>query len=443
MLSRVQEWLHRPVDILPLAIFRIVFGVLMLFSTLRFIGHGWIDEFYIQPIYHFTYLGFGWVHPLPALGMYIVFGLLVLLSVLIAIGLFYRVSIISFFLLFTYVELIDKTYYLNHYYFISMMSVLMIALPLNQKWAFDTRLFTHLRVDCVPAWMLYAPRLMLGIVYFYAGLAKLNPDWMLGALPLRIWLPANAGMPVIGQWFDYAWVAYLMSWAGAAYDLTIPFWLSWQQTRMFAYCAVIVFHLMTAMLFNIGVFPYVMIACTLVFFNGSDWRWFANKFRLEIPIPQNQIKLKFSPILLWLVSIFFLWQLLMPLRHWLYPGNHLWTNEGYRFAWHVMLVEKNGSVIYRIENPDNEQFWIVYPSEYLTPQQEQQMSFQPDMILQFAHFLADTYATRCDCNPAIYADTYVSLNLRPGQPIVDSQRNLTGVEQTVLSANWIIPLSSE
>lgn len=442
MLTKAHAWLHRPVDILPLAIFRIAFGVLMLFSTLRFIGRGWIDEFYVQPIYHFTYLGFDWIRPLSPSGMVLVFWLLVLLSILIALGLLYRISIISFFLLFTYVELIDKTYYLNHYYFISVMSLLMIVLPLNRKWALDVRLFPKLRADCAPAWMLYAPRLMLGIVYFYAGLAKLNPDWMLGALPLRIWLPANAGMPIIGQWFDYAWVAYGMSWAGAAYDLTIPFWLSWRRTRPFAYLAVIFFHVMTAMLFNIGVFPYVMIACTLIFFNARDWRWLAAKFKLELSASEDRISLKSSPIVLGFIGIFFIWQLLMPLRHWLIAGNHLWTNEGYRFAWHVMLVEKNGTVSYRVENPENEQFWIVYPSDYLTAQQEQQMSFQPDMIVQFAHFLADTYAVRCDCQPAVYADTYVSLNLRPGQAIVDPQVNLAQVSLTQQPADWLVPLQS-
>ncbi|MEO1644475.1 MAG: HTTM domain-containing protein, partial [Chloroflexota bacterium] len=398
-------------------------------------------EFYIDPIYHFTYLGFQWVQPLSPNLMGAVFIILALLAGMIALGAFYRVSITAFFLLFTYVELIDKTYYLNHYYFISVMSLLMIVLPLHRKWSVDTYLFPHIRADYTPAWTLYAPRLMLGIVYFYAGLAKLTPDWMLDALPLRIWLPTNTTFPLIGRWFDYLWVAYAMSWVGAFYDLTIAFWLSWRRSRPLAYIAVIGFHLMTALLFNIGVFPWVMIACTLIFFDARDWRWLASKLNLKMsPATPAPKKLSVMPALLGLVGIFFIWQLLMPLRHWVYPGNHLWTNEGYRFAWHVMLVEKNGTVIYRVEDPDSERFWIVFPDDYLTPQQEQQMSFQPDMILQFAHFLTDEYALQCTCEPEVYADTYVSLNRRTGQPIIAPEVNLAREIYSWQPRSWIVSL---
>lgn len=340
----------------------------MLYSTLRFVANGWVREFYIDPVYHFTYTGFGWVRPLPPAGMYAVFGVIALLAVLIAAGLFYRVSITAFFVLFTYVELIDKTYYLNHYYFVSVMSLLMIALPLNAKWSVDVRLFPRVHADHVPAWTVYAPRLMLGIVYVYAGLAKLSPDWLFGALPMRIWLPANADLPLIGWLFDYLWVAYTFGWAGALYDLTIPFWLVWRWTRPFAYLAVIGFHILTALLFNIGVFPLVMIACTLVFFDGRDWRWLISR----IPLCEDAVhrattpsSLKPSVVSLCLIAVFFVWQLLMPLRRWLYPGNHLWTNEGYRFAWHVMLAENTGTVSYRVQDPNSNRFWIVYPDEYL------------------------------------------------------------------------------
>jgi hypothetical protein len=441
MLRRFIASLHQPVDILPLVIFRIAFGVLMFFSTLRFILRGWVREFYIDPIYHFTYWGFSWIAPLPPSGMWIVFIALLILSLMIAIGLCYRISITSFFLLFTYVELIDKTYYLNHYYFVSVMSLLMIALPLHRKWSLDGLLFPSLKADVIPAWMLYMPRLMLGIVYFYAGLAKLNPDWLLGALPMRIWLPANADLPLVGSLFDKLWVAYAASWFGAIYDLTIPFWLIWRRSRPLAYGAVIGFHLLTAALFNIGVFPYVMIFCTLIFFSGADWRKLFSCSSINLNTVILEPTFKHKPLLLTALGAFFLWQLLMPLRHWLYPGNHMWTNEGYRFAWHVMLVEKNGSVTFRVEDEIGD-FWIIYPKTYLTPQQAQQMSFQPDMLLQFAHFLADEYASECECQPEVYADTYVSFNLRRGQVIIQPDVNLASQSYSLQPAAWVAPLES-
>jgi hypothetical protein len=203
-----------PVDIGPLIVLRVAFGLLMGGSAIRFMARGWIRELYIMPQFHFTYSGFDWLRPLPEAGLWLVFIALTLLSLCIAIGLAYRFSIISFFLLFTYVELLDKSYYLNHYYFVSLLSFLLIFLPLNGAYALDNRLGIAPRRTAVPAWMVWAVRLQLGLVYCFAGLAKLNPDWLLEALPLRIWLRARTGTPLIGGLFDAAWVAFAMSWAG-------------------------------------------------------------------------------------------------------------------------------------------------------------------------------------------------------------------------------------
>lgn len=418
MLHTLWLRLHAPVDALPLIILRIAFGVLMFFSTLRFIMRGWVREFYIDPIYHFTYLGFGWVTPLPALGMMLVFVCLLCLSACIAIGMAYRISMILFFILFTYVELLDKSYYLNHYYFISVMSLLMIVLPLNCYASVDSWHDAKLRATHVPAWALYAPRLLLCLVYFYAGLAKISEDWLLRGLPLAIWLPARGDIPLIGQYFDHTWVAYAMSWGGAIYDLTIAFALSWRRTRLLAYIAVIGFHILTAILFNIGVFPWVMIACTLIFFDETQWRKWFPRLLSHVPLPPYNVRSSPRWIEAMLV-LFFIWQVIMPLRHWWTSDNYLWTNQGFRFAWHVMVVEKNGTVIYRVEDPNQVgRFWVVYPSDYLTRQQEHQMSFQPDMIIQFAHYLDELYQSECACDPQVYADTYVSLNGREGQNIL-------------------------
>ncbi|MCC6566979.1 MAG: HTTM domain-containing protein [Chloroflexi bacterium] len=443
MIDALRRRLTRPADLLPLAIFRIGFGVLMLFSALRFTTLGWIDAFYIAPGYHFSYFGFDWVRPLPPAGMYAAFAILSGCAVLIALGLFYRAAIVTFFVLFTYVELIDLAYYLNHYYFISVMSLLMTVLPLNRTLSLDARWRPELRASTAPAWMVAAPRIMLGLVYVYAGIAKLNPDWLIDAQPLRIWLRASAGMPVIGPLFDQPWIAHAMSWAGAAFDLTIPFWLSWRRSRPLAYLVVIGFHTMTGLLFPIGVFPWVMIACTLVFFGADDWRWLFARIGRTLPTADPTRAVRPARWIAPAVALFFAWQVLMPLRHWLYPGNYLWTNEGFRFAWHVMLVEKNGAVTFRVEDPATDRFWIVYPSDYLTRVQEHQMSFQPDMIAQFARFLADKYAPICGCEPAVYADTHVSMNGRPGQPIVDSGRDLSRVRRSLLSADWIVPLATD
>jgi len=418
--SVAKKALLQPVNIGPFLAVRVAFGLLMFTSMVRFMLRGWVTEMYVQPQFHFTYAGFGWIRPLSAAGMWLIFIVLAVLGLTIAAGLFTRFSLVSFFLLFTYVELIDKTYYLNHYYFVSLFSFLLIFLPLNRAWSLDGRFGRVKRQQTVPAWMIWLVRLQLGLVYFFAGLAKLNADWLLAAQPLTIWLHARTGTPLIGALFDQPWLPYLMSWAGLLFDLTVPVWLCWRRTRVGAYTAVIIFHGLTGLLFNIGMFPWIMSACTLVFFN---WRVPPAVTR-DLTVP----KFRTSRWLAFLLALFFLAQVLLPLRHWLYPGNVNWTEEGFRFAWRVMLVEKTGQVTFLVRDVANGDEWLVLPSDFLTDQQEKQMAFQPDMIVQFAHFLADHYPRPVE----VRAEAYVSWNGRPSRLLIDPTVNLVDAAST----NW-------
>ena len=422
-------WLSRPMDIGPLVVLRVVFGLTMLVGAVRFMARGWIREFYVLPQFHFTYDGFAWVRPLPEWGLWLVFVALAGLALAIALGLAYHLSMGAFCLLFTYVELLDKTTYLNHYYFISVLSLLLLFLPLNGRASLDTRLGWVSPRATVPVWMVWIVRLQLGFVYFYAGLAKLNRDWLLDAQPLRIWLHARTATPLIGPLFDQAQVGYAMSWAGMLFDLTIFFWLCWPRTRLLAYGAVIVFHTLTAVLFNIGLFPWIMIGCTLVFF---DWR--LPPLSAAAPRPDERPAAVARPtwrgaLLAGLLAL----QAVLPLRHWLYPGDVNWTEEGGRFAWRVMLVEKTGDATFFVRDKATGRETTVWPGDYLTLLQERQMAWQPDMIVQFAHFLARQYPG----DVAVRAEVYVSWNGRPSRLLIDPQVDLLEVGDGPRPKAWI------
>ena len=415
----------------------------MLVSTLRFIARGWIHEFYIAPHYHFTYYGLDWIKPLPGNGMYYVFGAMTVLAILITLGFAYRFSMAAFFLLFTYVELLDKSFYLNHYYLVSLLSFLLIFLPLHRAFSLDSWLRPTLKTSHVPRWTIAAIQLQLGIVYFFAGVSKLNPDWLLHAMPLKIWLSASTDFPLIGRYFDYEWVPYLMSWAGAFFDLTIPFFLVWRRSRPFAYLAVIGFHAMTGLLFPIGMFPWMMIGVTLIFFPASTYsRWLkfdTVKVVVERPFGRS---LKRPPLLMTrlasgILVVFFMFQLLLPLRHWLYPGDVLWTEEGFRFSWRVMLVEKTGFATFYITEPHTGKQWTVYPRNYLTPQQENQMSYQPDMLLQFAHYLADDFEQHGYEDVEVRSEAYVSWNGRSSCLLIDPDVDLAHQPESILPKQWV------
>lgn len=451
MLARFITRIQDPTPIIPLIVFRIMFGSLMFISTLRFILNGWVYEFYIAPDFHFKYLWFDWVKPLPDQWMYIPFILMLVASVSILVGFAYHFSIASFFLLFTYVELLDKTYYLNHYYFVSILSFLFIFLPLNRAFSVDARLNPSIRATHVPTWTVWSIRLLLGLVYCFAGLAKLYDDWLLRGVPLSIWLKTRTEFPIIGDLFLHPWFALVMSWAGAIYDLTIPFWLLWKRTRLLAYIAVILFHVMTAMLFPIGMFPWIMIGSTLIFFNECDYRRVYKILQKAIPLPEwEPSSIRYKPkwtigqqLIFIILGLFFLFQLLMPLRFLLYPGYINWTEQGYRFSWRVMLVEKAGFATFTVVDTESDKRWNVYPSEYLTPYQEKQMSFQPDMILEFAHYVEDLARQQGYRDVAVYADVWVAFNGRVSQTYIDSTVDLTLHENELHNKDWILPLVLE
>jgi len=188
---------HAPVDIASLAAFRFLFGLLMALAMTRFLAKGWVRELYVGPVFHFTYEGFDWVRPWPGPLMHLHFVLLAGAAMGVAAGFYYRICITIFFLGFTYVELIDQTAYLNHYYLISLLSGLMIFLPANRAWSIDVLRRPGLRLDAVPAWTLNILRFQIGVVFVFAGLAKLNADWLLSAQPLRIWLAARSDLPLL------------------------------------------------------------------------------------------------------------------------------------------------------------------------------------------------------------------------------------------------------
>ena len=99
--------------------FGVLFGALMLWEVGRYFSHNWIELYYIEPKFHFTYYGFSWVRPWPGEWMHVHFLALGVLAVLILVGLCYRIAAALFFLGFTYVFLLDQARYLNHFYLVT------------------------------------------------------------------------------------------------------------------------------------------------------------------------------------------------------------------------------------------------------------------------------------------------------------------------------------
>jgi hypothetical protein len=319
----------------------------------------------------------------------------------------------------------------------------------------------------------------------------------LEAQPLAIWLPAKYDTPLLGDLLQQPWAHYSFAWSGAAYDLLIPFLLFWRPTRVFAFVLVVVFHILTRVLFPIGMFPYIMIVSALVFFDAGVHERVLTTFRRVVvalirksPVtslinfgkskmsnnkggkeagPQvqrtdkeareiraisgkkkylsrstcyykKQSSFSFPAIV---VALVLLLHLLLPWRYVLHPGELFWTEEGYRFSWRVMLMEKAGYLTYKIEDPETGKRKSIDPGNYLTTFQQKQLATQPDFILEFAHFLASEHQKKDGPLPAVFAESYVALNGRGSRAYVNPDINLTTITYDTPRLEWLMPFEED
>lgn len=441
--SSLQTRLNQPLDIAALAAFRILFGSLMAVGALRFMANGWIERLYVEPGFHFKYWGFGWVPEPGPVGLYLLFSGVAICAAAVALGAFYRIAIIGFLLLFSWAELIDVTTYLNHHYLVIILSFVLCFLSPHRAWSVDAWRRPALRRTALPAWQTWWLRFHVGLLYFYAGWAKFEADWLLHAQPLNIWLPPLAGIPLIGPLLDEVWVHYAFSWFAFVFDVTIIFFMLMRRTRPYAFAVIVVFHVLTHLFFNIGLFPFIMVLSVLVFFE-PDWpRRLLPALQRRAPAPAAAAPPRtLHPAAAWAIAGFCLIQFLLPLRHWLYPGTVLWHEQGMRYSWRVMLREKSGSLAYHVVRPDGQR-QIVTPHEYLTEAQYREMAGQPDLILQLAHRIRDDMNARGLGPVQVFAESWVSLNGRAAKPLIKPDVDLAQVEDGLGVANWITAPPSE
>jgi hypothetical protein len=196
-------------------------------------------------------------------------------------------------------------------------------------------------------------------------------------------------------------------------------------------------------------FPWLMITFALIFFPPSVPRrllpghWLPKPEESPIalePAAQPTTNRPSNSRLHWaLLTTYITLQILLPLRHWLYPGDPCWTEEGFRLSWNVMLMEKNGDIAFNVTDPATAQTWIIDLNDHLTRQQIKMMSTQPDMILAFSHHLAEDFDHRGHPGVEVRADAHVSLNGRPPARLIDPKFDLAQAKDTFLPKPWILP----
>jgi hypothetical protein len=448
-LNRLGSHLFAPIDGASIAVFRMLFGAIMVWEVWRYFAYGWIGTHFVEPEFFFSYPGFRWVKPWPGNGMYWHFAALGVLAVLIAAGLLYRVAMALFFAGFVYIFLIDQARYLNHFYLVALMAFLMVLAPAARVWSVDALLARGRRQAQIPAWSLFILCAQVEIMYLYAGLMKIDRDW-LQLEPLRQWLAGNAELPLIGPLLLNDAVVAAAAYGTIALHLLGAPLLLFRATRLWIFLAYCVFHGLNALFWNIGIFPWFIIAATLLFF-PPDWpRRLLERLRgpatvLMQPLPQAAAP---SPAMRGAVTAFvgawIVLQLAIPLRFLAYPGYVSWHEQGHRFSWRMMLRDKEGVAVFSIRDPQTGGSWLADPSYSLTEKQHRTMVGRPELLRLFAHHLERVWAEEHGTpNVEVRALSAVSLNGRPARPLVDPNRDLTEVAFSLRPADWIVDLGDE
>ena len=443
-LGRLRQRLFQPVDIASIVVFRMLFGAIMMWEVWRYFENDWIRKYYIVRKVHFKYFGFDWVQSWPGDWMYVHFLAVAVFAFCVMTGLFYRVTSWLLFLSFSYWYLLDETRYLNHLYLTALLAFLLAIIPAHRAKSLDVRRKPELASPTIPAWCLWIVQIQVGIVYFYAGIAKINADWLRGE-PLRQWLANRSDYPLIGSWSDTELAVGFFGYCGLLFDLLVVPALLWRRTRVCALLAAIFFNVSNKMMFNIGIFPVLMLGATLLLL-PPDWPRKVGLFFF----PQKDSKPKprsysISPQLKTFTTLLFLaylsFQLLFPFRHWLYPGNVNWTEEGHRFSWRMKLRQKRAAATFIATIPKTKENWVIDHTEYLSSKQSSMFGRWPDMCIQFAHFMEKELRKEGHEDVEIRVKTMVSLNGREPELLIDPELDLTQVQRTLKHQDWLLPMT--
>jgi vitamin K-dependent gamma-carboxylase len=438
----LSKFIFKQIDNTSLVVFRVFFGLLICLEGFGAIATGWVKRTFIDPDFTFTFIGFEWLQPLPGVGMYIYFVILGICGLLVMIGYKYRWSIGIFTVLWTSAYLMQKTSYNNHYYLLILLCIFMWIVPAHHYLSIDAKRNPALKKIHMPNWCLWIFILQLFIVYTYASVAKMYPDWISGEVPKNL-MGGRRGLPIIGEFLQQNWIHYILTYVGIGFDLLIIPLLLWKRTRVFIFCCAIVFHLFNSFILHIGIFPYMSLALCIFFFEPETIR---NIFLKKKAIyKDNEIILSpYRNIVIPIFVIYFILQIALPVRHWAFQDDVLWTEEGHRLSWRMMLRSKTGNVKLKIVDKNSGKLIThVNPATYTTPKQAKRIAVKPDMLWQFVQFLEKEYAKEGK-EVCIYAKGSVRVNNHAYQKLFDPTVDIAAEKWSHFSHHdWILPFKSK
>ena len=445
--SGLRNWLSQPTDGATLGTFRSLFGIVLFLETALLLFD--IDAHFPSWEFRPTYGDFLAWHREARLPYFLTLSIQLLAAAGLAMGFCVRWSAGLFCLAFCYDFLLDPSHFNNHYYLIGLLA---FWLGVVDSGKFARLEFRGTGSPWVPRWHLEIVRFHVTIAYLFGGINKVNSDWLSGE-PMRQWAAVEANRPVIGPWMALPETGLFFAYAGLVFDLTIPFLLLWRRTRVLAIVATLAFHLTNTWLFDIGAFPYLMIAANVLYLEPeTPRRWwkrllalFAAPEKTSLPGPIKDVA--WLPMNRWLVSLLAIYiglQFTLPFRHLAYDGWVEWTEEGKNFSWRMMLTHKDCWLRIRVVDPETNTVWRVDHEQHLSGRQNRGKGVRgnPRLLAQYARFLKEQAIEEFSMkNPRVYAECLASINGRPYQFLVDPQTDLATAELSWWQTpKWIVPL---
>ncbi len=444
--ERLRRYLAEPISIQSLVAIRVLFGAILTWDCWRYIRHDRIARYYVDVEVTFPYFGWELIQPLPEPYIHWVWLATGVSAFLVMIGLFYRAAIVVFLLSFGYIFLLDRTQYLNHNYLVLLYAALLAVAPANRAWSVDAWLLPEIRSLTIPRWPVTAIKAQTEIVLIYAGIVKITDDWLRGE-PLAMWLRAQADEVWIGPLFHHDWVILLACWGVIALHILGAPLLLWSRTRLPVFVIYCCFHVANSIFFNIGIFPWLTIAVTTIFF-APDWpgQLIARITRRPLPVVPVGRRGAVAPLSAGLMAFLALWfavQLVVPQRQILFPNMVGWTGDGHRFSWRMRIYDRQAEGWFEIRSADGTEVWRVDPLDLLTPRQANAVLTRPDLIHAFAAKLEARMRANGHGDVAVHAHIEKSLNGRPRQLFVDPEVDLTAVAFNWFGPDpWVLPLET-
>jgi len=427
--------LFKAIDNSPLVVFRIFFGFLVACESFGAILTGWVKRILIDPEVTFSFIGFEWLKPLPGFGMYFYFIAMGVFGLAIMFGYRYRLAIISYTLLWAGVYFMQKTAYNNHYYLLLLISFLLIFLPANSYASLDVRQNRIKEENTMPYWISLLFIIQVAIVYVFASIAKFYPDWLDGTFTRNL-LADSTNVIALKKLFLQKWFYLFIAYMGIVFDLLIVPLLLFKKTRMLALLASLTFHLFNAIFLEIGIFPFFALTFALFFYEPETIRSVFLRKKTSIETENGHSNYYGKKIVYFLIIPYLIIQLLLPLRHHFIEGDVLWTEEGHRLSWRMMLRERNGFIHIRIKDLKTGKLSVYDYRKNLTDKQIQNLATKPDFIWQYCQYIKKEFKGK---EIAIFIDCKNSINRKEYKTLIDPKFDMAKAKWNYFRHNeWLL-----